>query len=274
MLQCRVIHAVGPRPGQVGRDLTVARREVGQLVGGEAVEPVPGRPVRPARWNSAQRGRLREAKAAAAADPRRARPRLAAAPAPAGTAPADAPGRPTPAGAGWCARRSARSRGEPDPGGLGELGLPDLELGQHPELRVGQLGDQGERRGFDGGVPAGGGPARPGASRATTVPATMSPSRLPRGMQGDQEPADEVGRGKEVGDAEEIACRGRAHADRVAGVAHHPDADHPLARRLPLAQSLEQDEVAGQRHEPSEQQDGHPQRAEGRCPTRPRRTPR
>ena len=40
-----VIYPVGASPGQVGGHLPVAGGEVGQLVGGEAVEPVAGRPV-------------------------------------------------------------------------------------------------------------------------------------------------------------------------------------------------------------------------------------
>ncbi len=72
---------------------------------------------------------------------------------------------------------------------------------------------------------------------------------LAAGVERHEQQAGQVGRGQEVGEPEQVAHGGGADRDRVAGVHHHPDADHPLARRLAPAEPFEEDEIAGPRHE-------------------------
>jgi hypothetical protein len=80
--------------------------------------------------------------------------------------------------------------------------------------------------------------------------------------------AGQVGRGEKVGGPEQVARGRRAQGDRVAGIHHHADADGPLAGRLTLAQSLEEDEIAGPRREPAQKQDRAAQPSHGETVSR------
>ncbi len=142
---------------------------------------------------------------------------------------------------------------EPVPGRGGELSLPPLELLQQPILGVGQLGQRGRKVGLRRLTPLGGCLARsvPRHDRAgDEIAQSLSP-----GVERDQHGAEEVGRGKEIRDAEEISDSGRSGRDRVARVHQHPDTDEALAGRLAAAPALEEEEVPRPHRETAEQQD-------------------
>ena len=132
MLERGLVGAVGPRPGEVGRDLPVAGGEVRQLVGGEAVETVAGRPI-------GQLLELGPPGSLAGGERRRggrplpgqtALPALPLAPVHLQQVVQVAHAR----RGGVVGESPGDGGGEADPRGRGEVGLPALELGQQPEL--------------------------------------------------------------------------------------------------------------------------------------------
>jgi hypothetical protein len=143
----------------------------------------------------------------------------------------------------------------------GELLVSGGILGQQLELGVGQV-RQGVERARGG---------RPGARRGDlgrTVPRHDGArdhvaQALGAGVEGHEEGARQVGRGKKVGGTQQVPGGRRAQGDRVAGIHHHPDADRPLPRRLTLPQTLEENEVAGPGREPTQDQDRAAQTPDG-----------
>ena len=79
------------------------------------------------------------------------------------------------------------------------------------------------------------------ARLAGKAPDTASHARFCRRVRTG---ADQVGRGKEVGDPQQVPRDGSPESHRAPGVSHDPDPHEALARGLPLAEALEEDEVA------------------------------
>jgi hypothetical protein len=149
---------------------------------------------------------------------------------------------------------------------MGPIGEPAGERGGDavPRLRwqvaaTGEAGEQAEplvvERDAGRGLGLGGGLADardrggrpvPHHDRAgDQVAETLSPR-----MERDQPQAEEVGRRQGVGDPEQVPDHGRSHGHRVARVLDHADAHKAFPRRLPRAESLEQDEVSVPEREP------------------------
>ena len=74
-------------------------------------------------------------------------------------------------------------------------------------------------------------------------------------VHGDRDRADQVRRGEEIGDTEEVPGGGGGEGQGVPAVAHHPDAQAPLAGSLSLAEPLEKREVAPDGGEPDDRQE-------------------
>ena len=179
--QGRRARAVGAGPREVGRDLAIAGREVRQLVRAEAVEALggraPGQPLElvPAVCASARRTGCRPRPRPA----RRGRP--AGGPARRRAARAGAPRRSGPPlpGARPAEPRARRPGASVPPG-----------RGRPAARRTGPAAGTSRRRARESRAapPRRGPPARArgaswGRSRLTIVPATRSPSRLPRGWK-------------------------------------------------------------------------------------------
>ena len=222
------VRAIGAGAGEVGGDFPVPRREVGQLLGGQGIEPVPRDPFRELLERSPpvalpRREALGDAFAARAPRP--------VAPPPPGLLVLIEPlekhfvlGGP----AGIPLRKARRQRaGQARPRGSGERAGAVGELPEQAKLLVVELGRPRERRGTR---------RRRGLARRTHLDRVIAHHHGARddvsdaarpGMDGHHEHADEA---EDVHRQQEVPGRGVAERHRVSGVADHADAEPAFAR--------------------------------------------
>jgi hypothetical protein len=143
-------------------------------------------------------------------------------------------------GSGRVRRKPAgEGGGEALPGGRAQLGFPLGEPGDDPELRVRELGKRSQRPARIPPLPSARHMELGGSVARHHRPGNQVAQPLPPRVKGDQKPTDQVGGRQEVGDPHEIARHRGAERHGVARVAHHPDPDGALSRRLPLTEPLE-----------------------------------